>query len=290
AEFRMTLAPQLIADQFLKLGRTRNSALFTQFLPQGYSLVELSCVSLKFRDQARHAKLILGSFITLIDDMADDPEYRDANTLGQIYSFRFVTSQEPGSPEKYASIHGTPFIDFAKSLQRQFYESLKELPHFHELKAILDTELTMVFLANQLSEIQQDLDAITLEESQSLGPYNMGMTAAGIIDLMASAQPIPAQQLPLIRHIFRQGQRHGRISNLLSTYEREIHSGDRTSEISIANRDGHSTAQYRSELLRSLEEVRSSILQTQIEIFDVQSYTEGLRHLHTLHMKMSGTI
>ena len=72
-----------------------------------------------------------------------------------------------------------------------------------------------------------------LSESRSLGPYNMGMVAAGMIDVIGSHK-FPLCELGSLREGLVMGQRLGRIANLLSTFHREISEDDKTNEILLS--------------------------------------------------------
>ena len=125
-----------------------------------------------------------------------------------------------------------------------------------------------------------------LPESIHFGAYNMGMVAAATIDLMVVG-PLANDDLAAVRSAAQLGQRAGRISNVLATYERELAEGDLTNEMMIAERMGFGQQQYRERLEVEHNDIISRIrLLADRTSIDLEKYATGISDLHQLHFEM----
>ncbi|MNL40972.1 hypothetical protein D3C87_1633570 [compost metagenome] len=129
-----------------------------------------------------------------------------------------------------------------------------------------------------------------LTESRILGPHNMGIIAAGTIDLMASPN-MDLSELGICREIFYLGQRIGRTSNIIFTLQREIIEGDTTNEILISAQTKKADENnYQLRLLREFSLHVEEISQQQVNSFNSVRYAKGFESLHSLQASLAGKI
>jgi hypothetical protein len=275
-----------LVERYLLVSQHRDPRLFKEFLVHGYRQTTLSSVAADLTDEVIYGKVCLGMIITLYDDLADNPLYYNPKLLKTLYRLNLNDISH--------SLVEVEFKDFsiyelAIHLFSELSCTLNSFPHYEKLKDILSFDIQHVFLANQYAELlTANPDMRNLQEGQYFGPYNMGMIAAGIIDLMASPD-CDFSELGKIRQILIKGQRVGRIGNLLSTFKRELYEGDVTNEM-LLNPSGIEIAQ--GELKREMYKGISEILNQSkgIKGINLIPYANGLSDLFDLHIRMEGII
>lgn len=274
-----------LVDFYLTYSHIRNERLFREFLPKGYRDTTISSVSKDTFDDVILTKLYLGMIITLYDDFADNPKYKNPILLKKMYLL--IEGIETTSTDSIYVL--------AKHLLEGLFSTAEQLPNGKALKSLLEFDLRQVFLANRYSELLNDIPGIAnINESKHHGPYNMGMVAAGTIDLMGSST-LSKYKIGKSREIFLSAQRYGRICNVLTTFEREMEEGDLTNEIYIYLNNSHSTRpslkNYKKELTIEMEAKIQHIMSYFKEVdFNVSAYTSGLKELFTLHQSLKGII
>jgi hypothetical protein len=251
---------EILALRYERVLQNRDRRLFTEFLVHGHQQTTLSSVPQSLREEVVFAKVCLGMLITLYDDLADNPVFYNPGLLKLIY--RLNLGEVPLPPADL-SLHEKRIYQLARELFLQLETSLRCFIHYVPLKDILVFDIKQIFLANQYAELTTAHPFMrNLTESKAQGPYNMGMVAAGMIDLMASPG-FEMENLGATREMLVQGQRLGRIGNLLFTFEREKKEGDVTNEILLHGDGGKS--------LR-------------------REYALGIQNLYQLHEAMEGVI
>lgn len=277
---------EILVTKYETVSQIRDRRLFTNFLVNGYKLTTLSSVSSKRINDVIFAKVCLGMIITLYDDLADNPQYYNPNLLRSLYLLNVGhhTFLKPIlNPEDQVT------YDLALFLFANLEKSIESFPNYNSMIEILAFDIQHVFLANRYSElITANPSMRNMSESKSMGPYNMGMVAAGIIDLMASSYA-DLSELGLIREFLIKGQRLGRIGNLVSTYQREVQEGDVTNEIML---DPKGSNHYKNVLMKEFYEglVEIKNLDNSIKSIDLNLYVEGLSKLYHLHIDLEGII
>ncbi|MFS4461209.1 hypothetical protein [Bdellovibrio sp. HCB2-146] len=261
----------------------RPEVLFRHFLPTGYRATTLSSVAEDFQDLAILAKVHLGMIVTLYDDLADHPEHRNSELLKELYTLNV-------EEDRLAAVHLNEkekvVFELGRYLFLELTALLREFPHYRVLVAALRFDIEQFYSCNKYSELMSSFPAIcNLEESRTLGSHNMGIVAAGTIDLMASSG-LHLEELGKAREVLHLGQRLGRISNLVFTFNRELSEGDSTNEILIS-KDPES---YRKKLLEEFSAKATEIRSHSLHTFSTQSYAEGLEELHRLHAALEGRI
>lgn len=273
-----------LINQYLAVSSARPDVLFRRFLPQGYRCTALDSVA--SLEQVVFAKLHLGMIITLYDDLADHPEHRDFELLSHLYRLN-VGSDSPVPSQLQG--RGREIFELARFLFSSLSTTLKTFPHHALLEAVLRFDIEQFYACNRHSELMSVMPSIrNLYESRTLGPHNMGIVAAGTIDLMASPL-FDVHELGSCREVFHLGQRLGRISNLVFTLERERSEGDTTNEIMICE-TLRSGSDHLSALLQEFTEKEQVIRSRNLKTFKTSRYADGLQQLHRLHASLEGRI
>lgn len=285
ATFEVMLQETL--DEYRQVISYRSDLLFTEFLPQGYMMMTLSCVPDQHFHQALFLKCNLGMSITLLDDFADNPGLRNKELLNKLYRVPF---DDELIEFDHCTAEERKICDLALTLRSNMKQAIQGLPGFLNFYDIFKFDFEQVMIANQYSELMTDYpEIINPSEYIQYGAYNMGMVLAGMIDLM-TCESLSAPS-GVLRQAFIAGQRHGRLSNLVTTIQRERSEGDRTNEIIALSQYFGTTIE--SELQRAEEEMSEivrqleSIVTTQIVM---HRYVQGLQDLHKLHHSLIGNI
>lgn len=273
---------------YLSASSLRSEVLFKHFLPTGYRQTTLSSVAPNLFEAVIFAKIHLGMIITLYDDFADHPQYRNSHLLKHLYQLNIAVDKDV--PDALTDSEHRSFV-LARNLFSGLKNVLEMFPHYHTLLPALQFDIEQFYTCNRHSELMGVLPSVrNLTESRVLGPHNMGIVAAGTIDLMASPD-FDIEELGICREVFLQGQRLGRTSNLIFTLQRELREGDSTNEIliSMQTRKADET-KYQSVLMQEfaqhLEEIRAQDLQS----FNLSAYAGGFEKLHDLHKSLVGKI
>lgn len=262
----------------------RPDVLFTKFLPEGYRQTSLSSVDQDLRQLVVLAKVHLGMIITLYDDLADHPRYRNPSLLRELYQLNLGLDRRASA---LLTKSERQIFELARFLFHDLAKVLADFPHARLLARVLQFDVEQFYIANRYSElITENPHARNLRELHALGPYNMGIVAAGTLDLMASPNFSPST-LGQAREVFLLGQRLGRISNLIFTFSRELDEGDCTNEIAIASGDSQS---YCAQLMAEFQERAARICAFKMATFDVNAYANGFRRLYDLHSSLAGQI
>lgn len=265
-------------DGMREVAPFRSQRLFCEFLPRGYELTTLDTV--ESRDQVVELKIILGTLITLYDDYADRPDKLNPRLLQLLYRVPFerVTYDETllTRDEKVA-------LELAKSLFTKLLRGMERFRNYHLLFEIFCFDLKQFFLANHYSELLSQHQHLPNERENRLYlHHNMGIVMAGMIDLM-NVPKFCISDLGNSRSLFLMGQRAGRISNVLTTFERELAEDDRTSELLVSGN--------KSDLLTELDSLFQDMSKFKnIKSFSASEYSKGIIALHDLHTKLKGVI
>ena len=285
------LSIESVIDYYQSVLPNRPRVLFSKFLAQGYEDTALSNISSEHAGHALRAKMLLGMLITLLDDLADNPEFFNPKLLKILYH---IGSKIRALPMDSLSAHEIKTIELTEFLINEIKNSLYTLPHWNILQNIFLFDIWQIYLSNRFAELMTESPWVrNIAEAKFYGPYNMGMVAAGMIDLMATPG-IVLSELGKCREIFLLGQRLGRIGNLIATFARENQENDHTNEIAILLENGseHSFAHHRDALKREHDLGIKKIARQRkfITNFDTKLYSRGLVKLFDLHQSMIGTI
>jgi hypothetical protein len=280
----MSLEVNTLITHYHSHSPIRDPRLFSHFLVPGYKMTTLNSVSKSYEEKVLMAKLNLGMFITLIDDLADNPQFFNPKLLQHLYQLlpgRIPLCTPHLSKEDRAT------YELGKELITNLYENIRALPHYTKLISIFIFDLEQIYLANRYSELlNSHSDIANLKESQNYGHYNMGIVAAGMIDLMGCAF-FELGDLGMARECFLSGQRMGRIGNLIATYPREERENDLTNEITIS-KIGYQA--YTPKLIQEFARLKQEITQTKLSSFNTHDYAHSMQQLFELHMNLLGVI
>lgn len=261
-----------------KIAPFRSQRLFCEFLPKGYHITTLDTVENK--DEVVELKIILGTLITLYDDYADRPDRLNPRLLQLLYRVPF---ERVNCDETQLSHDEKMALDLAKSLFERLMKGIERFRNYHLLFEVFCFDLKQFFLANHYSELLTQNPYLPNERENRLYlHHNMGIVMAGMIDLM-NVSKFCVSDLGKARNLFLMGQRAGRISNVLTTFERELAEDDRTSEL-LVSRNPANLEQELTSLIQDMSKFKN------IKSFSTIEYSKGIKSLHDLHSKLKGVI
>tara|TARA_B100001971_G_scaffold84647_1_gene78111 strand:+ start:222058 stop:222876 length:819 start_codon:yes stop_codon:yes gene_type:complete len=261
-----------------KIAPFRHERLFNDFLPKGYELTTLSHV--KDLKEVIRLKVILGTLITLYDDFADRPDRFNPSLLSVLYRVPFEKTRVE---RMLLSELEQDSLNLSEKLFKELYLGMMQLPHYQSLIKLFQFDLKQFFLANEYSEFLTENPALMNEKENKLYlHHNMGIVMAGMIDLM-SLESYSMSELGQMRSLFLMGQRAGRISNVLATYERELKEGDHTNELMSHDLKIEDLNLEFNQLIKEMERV-------ELSSFSTKKYQEGIMALHQLHVNLKGVI
>jgi hypothetical protein len=273
-------------EYYMSVVDSRPKELFSYFLATGYKDTMLNSVLIKEQNDTFSAKMYLGMLITLIDDLADNPTCFNPELLKLIYSNNLVNKSK-------LSINHTKIINLKRFLFKNMYKHIKKLSNHNTLIDVFNFDLENIYLSNKFFEL---ITAKTIMrnnyEIKFYGHYNMGVVAAGIIDLMG-VKNINYEELGKCREIFLTGQRLAKIANTISTFAREEQEGDVTNEImcllsSSKNNFNFYKNKLEKEFVSGIKLIKKS--KNKIKNFDSLKYAHGIEKLFDLHMSLKGKI
>lgn len=261
----------------------RHPRLFTEFLYPGYVMTTLPTVSPESFEEVILAKMQLGMLITLYDDLADNPHYYNPKLLRKLYSLTLEDTD--GHFDSNLKQNEKPIFELAQRLVLGIKTIVQQLPYGHILIDIINFDLEQIYLANKYSEkLTANPFLQNIYESKLYGPYNMGMVAAGMIDLVASPC-LNLEHVGAMREVFALGQRMGRIANLCTTYDREIQENDFTNEAQIYYKTTMAKRDYFKILLEEFDDLAIQIKEKdQMNI--AEKYVVGLYQFLHLHIQL----
>ena len=274
-------------DIMKKIAPNRNRGLFEQFLPQGYEMTTLS--SVKNKKVVISFKVILGTLITLYDDFADRPDRLNSKLLDEMYKIPFQDlNYECGNNcnVTYLNKNEQESMFLSHKLFKKLFTGLEKLGMEKNIKEIFMFDLKQFFLANRYSELLTKNNQLVNDlENKLYLHHNMGIVMAGMIDLMGSPS-FDFKEFGQARKLFLLGQRAGRISNVVSTYGRELEEGDYSNELL-----GMSGPNKVKQLLIEQKLIYHKMADVNtIKSFSVTDYINGFQDLHRLHFKLKEVI
>lgn len=279
--------------KYRNVSKNRNVELFSKFLFKGYKMTTLNSVDRVHYNKVIMAKMHLGMLITLYDDLADNPKFQDNELLKILYMLPFADEnfKQNLTPEQFR------IYNLSRYLISGFKFLLKGLPHYDKLKEFFLFDMEQIFSANKYSSLITSLpEGASAYESVRYGPFNMGIVAAGMIDLMGSSN-FKIIELGTSRSAFHHAQRMGRISNLLATLDRELEEDDITNELFIKMHLSYDSYKYDREasegkVIDEFTSLSDNLLKHKkaINSFCIEVYNKGIKKLHDFHLDLKGTI
>lgn len=284
----------LIKDYFA-LGFERHIHLFTEFLPKGYAKTTLNSVGNSYYKDLIQIKILLGIFITLYDDFADNPKYQNPHLLTELMK---IPEQDTGEINRHKlSKFDRKVLILAESIFFQIHSFLQTLPNAKRLNSLLLFDLHQFYNGLKYSILVRKIPNIANSmECICYLPHNMGIIMVGMMDLMASIDLIQ-NEIGTIREFFWYAQRFGNICNTLTTLDRELEQHDFGNEIVLLAKTAlHTTGQdskyalIKNQLVLEQENIIERLRQFEIRTFSTSEYIKGLMFLQKLHQQMKEVI
>ena len=290
-------------DSYAQAGGNRTPYLWT-WCRQGAEVTTLPCVSVSWYDELCDTKVIGMMFDALLDDIAD--QGGNAELLEQLVGltlsdnpsdWRVFTNEE----EKYAT--------FSKSVWDEVQRRVERFPRYDEFGDLLRYDYLQLMNTMRYAHLLNRFPSLlNLAEHDLYMPHNMMMMICATMDAMCSPE-FDFGELGRLRQATWHAQHMGRIGNLITTWEREIHEQDFTSGVfahaviygdlsieQLANGDRkfieHAirAGQHEEYFLHKWHENREHILalQPSVRSVDLGRMVHGLDRLICLHLASRG--
>jgi hypothetical protein len=194
----------------------------------GMKRITLSSVSKKYRKSVWTNKTISIILNSLIDDLADKRKNKKLLQAAlDICSFppkkRVNLSDFPKKDRKY--------LRLIKRLWRTLTENINNYPRYKEFRDFFIYDYQQFSNSMKYSYlINKTPNSINLREGEIYSTHNIQGMISFTIDLMCSPK-FNTEELGILREIAWKTQRMGRIGNSLTTWEREAHENDFSSEV-----------------------------------------------------------
>jgi len=284
---------QTLISTYCSVSKIRNVELFSKFLFNGYKMTTLNSVDEKYFNKVIMAKMHLGMIITLYDDLADNPKFQDNELLKILYMLPFADENF----KQELSSEQLRIYNLSRFLIAGLDDLLEGLPHYKKIKEFFLFDMEQVFSANKYSSLITSMpEGASSYESVRYGHFNMGIVAAGMIDLMGISK-LKLTELGTSRSAFHHAQRMGRISNLLATLDRELEEDDITNELFIQmylsyDSDKHDRKSCEEKVMDEFYSLAKKLLKHKqaIASFCIETYNKGIKDLHDFHLDLKGTI
>ncbi len=217
----------LTLDQVLEIYGSvghRNPQLFRWLHEHLYTKLRLSSVPSFFTEDLRLLKSKSAVFITLVDDIADNQQYRDKKLLNALIEIPFRNEPDPIDSTYYKATW---------EIWNDIKTTMEKYPRYSEFKHVLEFDLKLAMMSQEYSiMVNTDRSVANAIENEIYGPHGTLVMAQGTIDLMCSPG-FDIKELGLLREILMIGQKVAQICNMINTYIREIDEEDISSPIII---------------------------------------------------------
>lgn len=202
---------------------------------RGLELTTLSCVAPGARTSVVVAKTLSVMVDVLLDDLADEGD--DSAALERALALCSV--REPRRAPRDTTPPDGPYLGYVAEVWTETMSRLRAMPRFDAFADILEFDYAQLFNTMRYAALlRRSPEARCLLENELHQPANMHIVLNATIDLMASPR-FDVAELGLAREVFVRVERMGRIGNEISTWERELATGDYSSGIfSYALREG----------------------------------------------------
>lgn len=200
----------------------RDSHLFRWLYDHLYTKLRLSSVPSDFSEDLRLLKTKSAVFITMVDDVADNQNYRDQTLLSSLIDIPFKRESD--------SI-GSDYYNAALEIWHDILCTIEQYPRYSEFRDIFNFDLRLVMTSQEYSVmINTDHSAANIVENEIYGPHGTLVVAHGTVDLMCSPK-FDNKELGSLREILLIAQKIAQLCNMINTYAREIDEEDISSPI-----------------------------------------------------------
>jgi len=281
---------------------SRRPAYIWKWCYQAMKSTTLPCVNETYSQILDNTKMINFMFTFLLDDLAD--EKKEPLLLREY--LKMVVLKQPLDFEKIPAAHREE-ADFLTHLWSIVQSNVRQLPRYEEFKDLIQYDLEQsisslqyAYLSNTMFNILNEQEAMLYEGN------NINVILNGMLDITCSPD-FRTDMLGALREALCHAQMMCKISNWLSTWEREVKVSDWTSGViaaamsegiieksDLANEDkfsiirkiNHSLVPER--LMRQWDWHRNRFIQklTHFESIDLKSYLKALDQFLKIEMAL----
>ena len=212
-----------------------------RWVQRGLELTALPSVDAAWRGPNLVAKMLGVMLDVLLDDVADNCNYKDGDFLRALIAIPFhpslgVTTGAADGPQELAAPttldqEKSAYFDFTVDVWREIHRLARTFPRYGEFQDVFDFDYRQLMNTMRYADLVNRIpEILNITEHDLYQPHNMHMMISGTLDLMCSAE-VDRQELGAIRRALWRGQVMGRIGNMVSTWEREIKERDFTSGV-----------------------------------------------------------
>jgi hypothetical protein len=225
------------ADKYSQVGR--RTPYLWNWCRCGVELTTLPCVLPEMRQQLGDTKVLGVMLDVLLDDVAD--QHGDTRLLEHLLNLPYGCPQTDLSefpPDQRA------YAQFTAEVWQEIQKRARRYPHFEEYAGLLRYDYLQLLNTMRYAHLlNQNLALLNLAEHDLYSPHNMHMMVSATLDLMCSPG-FDRSELGLLREAVWHAQWMGRIGNLITTWQRELHEGDYSSGVfASALSRGHLTVE-----------------------------------------------
>ena len=225
---RWPLSFQAYVDIYHEIGWTRPASLWKWvwvMLKAREPGVTLSCVPDDKMSLISSLKLNLVMAFTISDDVAD--EVRCDQLMAGILNIRLERDELPLDCAEPRS--EDPMVRLIEDILDDTVAMLSKQPNWERMRDAFFFDLRQVWNSSHHAFLMgKHPELINYEESRMYNAHGMMFFIFSVIDVICS-ESFDFNELPQLRSVVHHAQRMGRISNWVSTWEREIAVGDITS-------------------------------------------------------------
>lgn len=177
---------------------------------------------------SRSIKLLITMFVVQIDDIADNKQYQ--KLLNELLKIPF---KKDNIKIKHLSTEDKKYFIFTQKLWNYIEKQIRNYPNYKELKEIFAYDISQIFNTMKYSFlINKNSYLINKTEHWLYLPNNMAFMIGLMINLMG-AEKFYLKKIGILRKTIYEAQKMGRISNWITTWQREVKNDDFTSGVFV---------------------------------------------------------
>ena len=301
----VSLPPALadLVDRYAAVTDERDD-LYWKWLYYVLPEFRLSSVSEEWIESARKAKFGLTVYMPVIDDIAE--QYADRRTLMQGRKIPFDSATAATGDEVNAEL-----IDLLAATWEFTDLHLRKAPRYDEFREVFEFDLRQSLNTMDFNRLVNETPE--LASSRTLELYDThNMILLTYVDIDVAFSPdFSRADLPILRDVAWDAQRLARISNWVTTWERELEEEDYTSAVVVdaLDRDVVSFDELRSDEVPTevlADRIRNSGIEREhllawndiygrlvnedhdTETVDIDAFVEGMRRVLEVDVKARG--
>lgn len=196
-----------------------------QWLYKMFPIIQIPVAQERHKESLLEMKILITMFVIQLDDAADkEQKWKLLQEL-----LKIIRGDE--IEIKKLSLKDQKYLLFTKKLWSYIDKEVRKYPYYKELKKILYYDLNQVINGMEYAcLVNKNFYLINKTEYWLYLPHNMTFMVYLTVDLMCSNEKI-IKKIGLIREIMWESQKIGRISNWVTTWQREIEDRDFTSGV-----------------------------------------------------------